>query len=246
MAGLSSFTQTHRLRYLALIILLLSVTAHAQTMQGTVADALTGRPLIAVTIVNTSTQQVTTTNDNGLYTILAKEGDVIAFSFIGYRVAERRKPPAVIIANVNVQLEPTEYQLKEFQFRPRHLTQYQVDSIERVKTYRIQLQRMPPSPFVSPVSAIAEKFSKKAKRTYQFQKDFAAGEKDKFIDTRYTSTVVSRLTNLKDDSLGNFMNAFPMPYEFARVASDLEVQMWIRNNYKAWIKRYPVDTAATK
>jgi hypothetical protein len=134
-------------------------------------------------------------------------------------------------------MERVEYQLPEFQVRPGHLTKYQLDSLERAVTYKVVLQRRPPSAFVSPVSALAEKFSKKAKRAYQFQKDFAAGEIEKFVDTRYTPDLVAELTTLTGDSIGHFMYAYPMPYDFARTATDLELKAWIRDNYKQWMKQ---------
>jgi hypothetical protein len=223
------------LKYLTLVFLVvLCGVVRGQNLQGIVTDAATGKPLFPVTIVNLTTQQVTTTKENGFYTIPAKAGETVAFTFIGYKAVERVKPTSVIIATLNIRMEPTEYRLRELKIRPGHLTKYQIDSLERVQTYKIQLQRRPPSALVSPASALAEKFSKKAKRTYQFQKDFAAGEIEKFVDTRYTPELVSSLTGLTGDSLGHFMNTFPMPYDFARTASELELQMWIRNNYKQW------------
>jgi hypothetical protein len=32
------------------------------------------------------------------------------------------------------------------------------------------------------------------------------------------------------------MNAYPMPYDFARVASELEIKVWIREQFKEWLK----------
>ena len=86
------------------------------------------------------------------------------------------------------------------------------------------------------MSAIAEKFSRRAKTIYRFQKTFEAGEIEKFIDTRYYPDIVTALTGLTGDSIGHFMYACPMPYDFARAATDLEVKMWIRSNYKQWAK----------
>jgi hypothetical protein len=222
--------------------MLCAFSARAQTLQGVVTDASNGKPLYPVTVINVRTQESAYTSENGVYAISANTGDVIAFSYVGYKTVERTKPASVLIATLNVQMSHVDYMLPEFKVRPGHLTQYQIDSIERVSTYKIQLQRRPPSPFVSPVSALAEKFSRKAKRTYQFQKDFAAHELDRFIDTRYTKDVVQSLTKLGGDSLGNFMNAYPMPYDFARAATDLEIQMWIRENYREWIRK-TADTA---
>lgn len=214
-------------------LLFLSLPTVAQTLQGVVTDAGTHKPLYPVTVVNVFTQQVAYTDANGFYNVPARQGDIIAFSYIGYKTVERRKPLSVIIATLNMSMERKEYELDAIILRPGHLSQYQFDSTERAITYKIYLQREHPS-IMSPASAIAEKFSKKAKRTYQFQKDFAEGEANKFIDSRYTPALVTSLTGLTGDSIGYFMNTYPMPFDYARTASNLEMKMWIRENYKQW------------
>ena len=206
-----------------------------------VTDAVSGISMYPVTVFNVSTQTGTTTDQTGLYTIQANPGDIITFSYIGYQTARLKKPPSVLIATVNIRMEPVENELKGVTIHSG-LTQYQRDSLERQVIYKLPLQRRPPSVFVSPVSAIAEKFSKKAKRVYEFQKTFAQGEIDKFIDTRYTTKLVTQLTGLTGDSVASFMFENPMPYDYARNATDLEMKMWIRSSYKAWMKKNMPDS----
>jgi hypothetical protein len=207
---------------------------------GTVTDALTGKPLSAVTVVNARTQIATATNEQGLYIIPANPGDVVAFSYMGYKTIRKPKPLSVILATMNITMEHTEYILDEFRLHPG-LTRYQVDSAERATIYKIPLQRTHAS-IMSPASALAELFSQKAKRTYAFQKTFAEGEIEKFVDSRYSPTLVTKLTGLTGDSIGHFMYAYPMPYDFARTATDLELKMWIRSSYRDWQKKPLTDT----
>lgn len=234
-----------RFRIVLYSILLLPTAVGAQTLQGTVRDANTQKPLFPVTVMNIVTRQLAYTDLNGNYTIPANTGDVIAFSYIGYKTVEKFKPLSVILATQNIIMVQKEYLLDEILFRPGHYTQYQLDSIDRAETYKIPLQRRPPSPFMSPASAIAEKFSRKAKRTYEFQKDFARIEAEKFIDTRYTPTLVTSLTGLTGDSIGHFMYAYPMDFAFARAATALELKMWIRDSYRSWLKSI-ADSAKLK
>ncbi len=230
--------------YLSFIVLFFILShASAQSVQGIVSDAVTHKPVFPATVVNVRTQQATYTDANGFYTIPAAMGDVIAFTCIGYNSLERIKPVSVIVATMNVRMEHIEYQLDEVILRPGVLTPYQVDSIERRKVYKLPLQRTHPSAVMNPASAIAELFSKKAKRTYQFQKDFAREELQKFIDTRYSQELVEELTGLEGDSVGFFMYAYPMPYDFARAATDLELRMWIRDSYKTWRRKQALDSA---
>ncbi len=233
------------MRFIALSTLLLFFTTivGAQSLQGVVTDAQTHKPLGGATVVNVISQQIAYTDANGFYTIPARQGDKVAFTYIGYKSVERIKPVSVVISTLNVSLERSAYDLQEVFLRPGKLTQYQIDSAERAAIYKLPLQRRPPSPFMSPASALAELFSKRAKRTYQFQKNFAAGEIEKFIDTRYTPELVTTLTGLTGDSIGYFMYAYPMSYDYARLASNLEIKMWIRDNYKSWVKKNATDSA---
>lgn len=198
-----------------------------------------------VTVVNTFTQKATLTDEHGLYVIPANQGDLISFSYIGYRTVEKTKPLSVIIATMNISMEQTDYLLDEFRIRPGMLSQYQIDSTERVAIYKVTLQRTHPNPVMNPASALAELFSQRAKRVYAFQKNFNAGEIEKFIDSRYSPDLVNRLTGLTGDSIGHFMYACQMPYDFARTATDLELKMWIRSNYKEWMKNVLTDTVST-
>ena len=233
------------MRFIALSTLLLffNAIAAAQSLQGVVTDAQTQKPLVGATVVNVVSQNIAYTDANGFYTIPARQGDKVAFTYIGYKSVERIKPVSVVISTLNVLLERSAYDLQEVFLRPGKLTQYQIDSAERAAIYKLPLQRRPPSPFMSPVSALAELFSKRAKWTYQFQKNFAAGEIEKFIDTRYTPELVTTLTGLTGDSIGYFMYAYPMSYDYARLASNLEIKMWIRDNYKSWVKKNATDSA---
>jgi len=221
---------------------LLSFTSGAQTLQGIVTDSATGKPLDPVTVVNTRTQAVTYTDGHGLYTIAANNGDIIAFSYVGYKTVTKAKPNAVIVASQNISMAQSAVELQEYKVHSRNRTQYQIDSAERRAIYHSELSRRHPSPVMSPFSAVAEKFNKKAKRTYKFQKEYEQRDLQRFIDTRYTPDLVGSVTNLTDDSLGYFMNAYPMPYDFARTASELEMKMWIRSNYKAWMKKEDIES----
>lgn len=230
------------MRLFVFFLLLCSLHAHAQSVNGVVKDGRTGKPLYPVTVVNVRTQQGSSTDEKGNYTVAARTGDVIAFTYVGYKNKQLTCPDAILVATLNVELEPTEYQLEEFRLRPGHLTQYQMDSAERASIYKFPLLREHSSPVTSPVSAIAELFNKNSRRIFEFQKNFHAGETEKFIDTKYNPEIVEKLTGATGDSIGHFMYAYPMPYNFARLASDLEIKMWIRDSYRKWLKDGAKDT----
>jgi len=62
--------------------------AHAQRLiQGIVVDSLTLNNLAAVNVKIKNTNRGTSTNPNGIFTILASEKDTLVFSYIGYSKA---------------------------------------------------------------------------------------------------------------------------------------------------------------
>lgn len=223
-----------------IISICLLVTAfgnsYAQALRGIVVNSLTGSPIYPVTVVNKVTQQSVYTNENGAFLISAKNGETIIFSSIGYQTFQKNMPPSLGVIDMRIELSPLNVSLDEILVRPKY-TQYQFDSIRRHSTYQRTLARQNSS-VMSPVSFIAERISKKSRQINAFKKSYNAWEDIRFVDSRYTPELVSRLTKLTGDSLANFMNAYPMPYDYARTATELEIQMWVRNNYKAWIK-YP-------
>ncbi len=230
------------LRYCLLFFMLLGITpAIAQSLDGVVADN-DGSPLPAVIVVNKTKNLSTMADVDGKFSIKADKGDDIEFTYVGYYPVSFQMPEG---ANVfrRVNLKKKLYTLEEVEIRP-DWTPYQLDSIARSKRYALDLSRKRASSTVmgsifSPASALAEQFNKKSKQRTRFQENFKKWEGQKFVDTRYTPEEVTALTGLTGDTLAAFMNAYPMPYDYARAATDLEIKMWIKYNYRQW-KQKPV------
>lgn len=200
-----------------------------------VTEAQTGKSLYPVSVINVSTQQTVYTNQFGAFTISATEGQQLVFSMVGYK-EQRKYITAELMKNgIKVALPILSYELNEFILRPKY-TPYQLDSLRRRSTYKRTLAWQRTNSVMSPVSFIADRISKKSRSRLEFQRNFNKWEGEKFIDTRYTPDLVSNLTGLTGDSLGHFMNAYPMEYDYARNATELELKMWVRYHYRLWIK----------
>lgn len=213
----------------------MAATTFAQTLKGRVTDAATTSPLYPVTVVNLTTQKATYTSEQGEFTIHAESGDKIAFSFVGYKSTQYQMPISVGIYTTSIKLERISYNLQEVILMPDY-TPYQADSIRRVSTYRPFLNRTKSSPITSPFSFVAEKLNKRSKQIFKFKKNFGQWEDARFIDTRYSPELVYEMTGMEGDSIGHFMNANPMPYDYARTATELELKMWIRHHHREWLK----------
>jgi hypothetical protein len=228
-------------RLLIILILFFPVFAvSAQTLKGIIAGGDDGKPLYPVTVINVVTQESTYSNEQGEFSIRAKTGEEIIFSFLGYTTVRRSMPATLGIATMRVEMLTQNYKLNEVVIRPGY-TNYQLDSIRRHSTYERTLARQKTTSIMSPVSLLAESISGKSRQLYHFQKNFNKWESERFIDSRYTAELVTKLTRLTGDSLGNFMLAYPMPYDYARTATELEIEMWIRYNYKQWLHKPKED-----
>jgi len=214
----------------------------AQMLEGLVTDAESGAVLPGVVVINKTHERSSFSDVNGNFSIAAQKGDEIEFTYLGYAPGSMQMPEQGRVYR-KVSLRKQLFSLDEVVIGPQY-TPYQLDSIKRRQTYHAALSREKMSSSVlgsifSPASALAEQFNKSSKQIYRFQKNYVKWEDQKFVDTRYTPEEVAQLTGLKGDTLGAFMSAYPMPADYARAATDLEIKMWIKYNYKEWMK-HPV------
>lgn len=233
---------TTGLKRIAFVILFLCIAfgINAQTLKGTVVDGESGRSLGTITVLNMTTQNYAYTNVIGQFTLPASAGDKVSFSREGYRT-QFITVSADNMTALRIEMFKLSIQLEEFVYRPLY-TPYQLDSMERKSTYQRALAREKGGSVMSPVTALAELFSKRSKQIYRFQKSFNYWESQKFIESRYSAGLVEQLTGLKGDTLAYFINANPIPYDYARAASELELKVWIRERYREWLK-HPVYPA---
>ncbi|MBD0352019.1 MAG: carboxypeptidase-like regulatory domain-containing protein [Flavisolibacter sp.] len=97
---------------LSITALLLCLLGKAQEriVSGRVASEEGNRPLSGVTINVRGTSRSTTTNNTGNFTITAKPGDILQFSFIGMRTNELRLGD---VNRVELQMSKTDQILSE-------------------------------------------------------------------------------------------------------------------------------------
>ncbi|MDI9338847.1 MAG: hypothetical protein QM539_10560 [Alphaproteobacteria bacterium] len=82
---------------------------------------------------------------------------------------------------------------------------------------------------------LANKISGKTRKYKKFLKQIETDEKESFIQIFYNSNRVKEVVCTSDSIATAFIQAKPIPYDFLRVASPLEINMWIRENYKIFI-----------
>ena len=232
----------------SILFLIAALSVRAQTQSGIVVDGGTAKPLSPATIVNLTTQQATYTDIQGSYSLWAKAGDTLSFSYSGYHSILRAATPGEMML---VELQPLNVNLQEHVVH--NLTPFQKDSMEMTSMYSKELNTKPVKVGFSSangggvtglIGAPVKKMSRSYKRNKKFKENFKNDMEQKFIDTRYTPALVTSITGFTGDSVFVFINSYPMEYSFARAASDLELKMWIRNNYKEYVKpKNPIGSA---
>ena len=145
-------------------------------------------------------------------------------------------------------------QMKEVIIKPKAYN-YSKDSAENRAIYHKAFRTVNEHPTVGFAnglavtglfSELAYRVSGKKKHAKTLLQNITANQNDHFIDSRYTPELTSRLTGLSGDTLAFFMNAYPMPFDYARAASELEFKMWIRDNYRDWVaKGRPMPASIT-
>lgn len=222
--------------YGTLLLVLMSIQAYALQWRGTITDADTKQPIQGVVITNTASQFFVLTDERGQFSIEGNAKDKVSFTCPGYRSETHIIIPGIEGIRLNFSMRLMSRELKEVIITQKYKTKYQIDSAERRAEQSRVLARQK-STIASPVSFLAERLSRKQRAIFRFQKNFEKMEKEQFADSRYTPEMVNTLTNLTGDTLAYFMRQYPIPYDYVRTATALELKMWVRYNFKDFMKQ---------
>jgi hypothetical protein len=231
-----------QLRLRSTILLLLGfflfntdLDAQLYKVRGTVYDSSQHYPLEAVSVISTSGRG-TVTNSEGVYEIDVLATDSIFFSYLG---KPTMKFPIATIQNIlqfNISLHVSIPTLKEVKIRPRN---YRQDSIQNREDYaKVFNYQKPKLKTVTPqygagvgfdLDEIVNMFRFKRNRSIaNFQKRLLQQEEDKFIDYRFSKSLVRRLTLLTGNELDSFMRLYRPSYTFTKFANDYDFQAYIK------------------
>ena len=196
------------------------------------------------TISNLSTGKHSLSDQGGFYKITASRHDRIVFTFVGYKADTLIVGQTTGTQTANVVMEAEGKFLKGVEITSQY-SPYQIDSIERRNQYGYILDN-PNKPLAggstpegagivfSPIT----RFSKKEKQKRQFKKNYEQMEQEKFIDSRFTPLLVSKVTGLSGDSLHLFMRDNYPDYNTMRsIGQTNDLIYWITDKYKGWIKK---------
>lgn len=224
-------------RFLFLMLFLsISLPGFALEWKGCLKDSESGIPLLGATITNNRTQISVQTDRDGNFSIEGLEGDKVVFVCPGYAPETHIILKGLEDVRLTFRLKLSGRQLREVIIKQKYKTVYQRDSADRAATYSRTMAQNKAS-LASPVSFLADRLSPSRRALFRFQRDYKHNEESRFVDSKYSPELTATLTGLGGDTLAVFMNQYPMPYDYARTASALELKAWIRANYRDFLMK---------
>jgi hypothetical protein len=201
------------------------------------------QPLASVSVVS-SMGTGTITDSTGHYSLFVRESDSVWFSYLNkstpkYAVATITNKEAFDIA-----LHVPVTELKEVKILPRN---YKTDSLQNRLDYAKAFDFQKPGFSISaPVGGFGVGFDlneligmfqfRKNRRMLAFQQRLIREEQDKYIDHRFTRSLVRKITNLINQDLDEFMIRFRPSYEFLEVSTDYELAEYIKMTWQYFEK----------
>jgi plasmid maintenance system killer protein len=224
-------------------------------LSGTVYDSSKINYVPDVIVANKS-GIFTTTDSMGRYSIWVNEKDSITFTF---RNKSTQKfavttvtDPLHFDISLRVKYKGKYSTLKEVMVFSKS---YREDSIENRRTYSsiysytkptVKSSTTPSGMVGADVNELINIFRfKRNKRLKAFQLRLEADEQEKYINYRFSKTLIKKLTHLPQEQLDIFMMRYRPTYEFCSMADELVLNQYILNcSYKYKIEVLQKD--ATK
>lgn len=222
-------------RYIFLILFSCCFTlcVHAQqlfTIGGTVYKKNYTDKIAQVQVTNISKKLNTITDNFGVFHIQVAKGDTLLF----------RKPdftPEYFVISgaydINVYMQPV-YVLNEVTVKEQSKKQELNDVLNQYRKQGTYADGKPKalSFLASPITGMYELFGKNPGRARRF-KEYSRNELEHLeISKKYNKSVIKKLTNLPDNEIEDFMNAFSPSYEIVKDWNEYDVITYINNSFK--------------
>lgn len=237
--------------WLILFFLALSVKCFSQekSIAGIVVDKENKGRIAKINVLNLSSGQSVYDNLNGVFQIDAEPGDLLVFSKQDYlndtiRV-ENHIPIAVYMSRSSIQLR--EVTIRDTALSPEK--KLAATRKEYSKAYGSLANRdllsLPSSGGAGlSIDGLYNALSRSGRNAAKLRKVIDRDYKQDVIDYRFNSSLVGRVTGLKDKKLIDFMQKYRPGYYFVLNATDYEFITSIKNNLKRYLRNPKAYTLA--
>jgi hypothetical protein len=213
------------------------------TVHGTVYNMYRTKPLDRVSVLSASGKG-TATDSNGNYIIVVSLADSLYFSYLGRATNKFPVRDINYTSGFDIALHVDPVTLQEVKVMPRS---YRDDSIQNRRDYEKIFDYKKPGFKITDGSTglgagvdlnslIGMLQRDKIHRTQAFQRRLVDEEHDKYVDHRYSRSVVLKLTHLEGDELDSFMVQYRPSYEFCKKATDYDLYDYVKLAFKEYQK----------
>lgn len=228
-----------------LLFLLLLVSASSQGQSrliGKISNYMYDSiaPLPFATVRNTTSGETTRADQNGYYSIRAREKDQVIFSNINFTSDTIIVEEQLLISGYDAGLIEKTLFLSNVTVQSR----YSFDSLQRRNEYQHIFEkpagitgRNTPSAGAGIVLSPVSFFSKGTKQARRLRKRLLQEEEAYYIDHVFSAGRVSALTGLKNDSLQTFMYTYRPSYKLARKLDHTGITVYINNKFLEFKKK---------
>jgi hypothetical protein len=234
------------MRLICTVLLLFSslYLLRAQELEGVVKSSEDNLPIEGTHIVNTTSNKMAVSDENGRFHLIAEMGDTLIVSNVNFNTKQ------FIVDNsnfLNISLNPSSIQLEEV--RVSNLPETEADFRNRLVKMGVQeddtfvISGMPPSKpmgnipknydpnytksvkyaLIKPISFITKKLSKSHKSKVKYYQTVANKRTTISNNKKYNPDIVSELTGLEGDELNDFIQYLDLDPAFVNRSSEYEI-----------------------
>jgi hypothetical protein len=207
--------------------------AYGQNIYGFVTSDL--KPLSGATIKNLNSKTLDITNENGKFELALKPGDTVSASYIGFNTETfifRNQSPLLITLKAapnmlgEVFIRANMSPLEKFKKNQANYKQiYRIGDDSHVISLAGGLGV---AGIAINIDALYSALSKEGKDARRLQKTLIRDYHSDIVDSRFTKSLVVKLTGYEGQQLESFMINNHPSYEFIKNASDYDIIQYIK------------------
>ena len=217
------------------------------TVKGTVYNMSKTYPVEGVSVLSSSGKG-TVTGSSGSYALVVNETDSIYFSYLNKATVRFAVTGIANINQFDISINAPTNILPPVQVMP---PSYKYDSTQNRQEYAKVFNFKKPGLGITSapgsgagvgldLDELINVFRfRRNKSMLGFQKRLLQEEEDKFVDHRFSKTIVRKVTLITGRELDYFMKLYRPSYEFTLLASDYEFAEYIKQSYLRYRAVYP-------
>ncbi len=207
---------------MGLVLVGFAAQAQQQTVWGYIRDSINNEPIELASVTNTTHKSTVITNNQGQFKISIAKNDVLTVSAVGYRYFTVVYSGLIAAADtIQLYLIPISRNLNNVTVKNSGVSQYTLDSLERNMEFK-EAMISPPVKAVELSNSGAgfgislNRLSSREKSKRKATELFNNSEKEAYINYRFSASIVTKYSGLKNEALQNFVQRHRPTYEWLR------------------------------